>query len=97
MIKPHLLQAKYTARPDASAMRNIVNGIFHAIRSGCALRQLQKDYPPWGTVYRWGTARRDSADVAIRTMIYAAGVNAHRLGQCHHEASSSNQHKQVRG
>jgi hypothetical protein len=34
-------------------LREIVNGIFYVMRSGCAWRQLPTDLPPWSTVYRW--------------------------------------------
>ena len=41
-------------------MREIVNGIFYVMRSGCPWRQLPKDLPPWSTVYRWFAAWRDA-------------------------------------
>ena len=34
-------------------MREIVNGIFYVMRSGCPWRLLPSDLPPWSTVYRW--------------------------------------------
>jgi len=32
-------------------MRQILNGIFYVLRSGCAWRLLPHDYPAWSTVY----------------------------------------------
>jgi len=40
-------------------MREIVNGIFYVMRSGCPWRLLPNDFPPWGTIYRWFAAWRD--------------------------------------
>jgi putative transposase len=40
-------------------MREIVNGIFYALRAGCSWRLLPSDLPPWQTVYRWFAAWRD--------------------------------------
>jgi putative transposase len=32
-------------------MRQILNGLFYVLRSGCAWRLLLHDYPAWSTVY----------------------------------------------
>jgi transposase len=40
-------------------MREIVNGIFYVMRSGCPWRLVPSDLPPWGTIYRWFAAWRD--------------------------------------
>jgi transposase len=60
VIEPHLPPARTTGRPRAWPLREIVNGIFYVMRSGCAWRQLPTDLPPWGTVYRWFVAWRDA-------------------------------------
>src|SRR5262249_41446807 len=60
VIEPHLPPARTTGRPRAWPLREIVNGIFYVMRSGCAGRQLPTDLPPWGTVYRWFVAWRDA-------------------------------------
>jgi len=39
-------------RPEHTR-REILNGIFYAVRSGCAWRLLPNDLPPWGTVYHY--------------------------------------------
>lgn len=42
-------------RPREVEMREVLNGIFYLLRSGCSWRMLPKDLPPWGTVhyYYW--------------------------------------------
>jgi transposase len=34
-------------------MREILNGIFYILRSGCAWRLLPHEFPPWSTVYHY--------------------------------------------
>src|SRR2546421_8271493 len=38
-------------RPRSVDMRQILNGIFYLLRSGCAWCLLPHDYPAWSTVY----------------------------------------------
>lgn len=59
VIEPHLPAAKSTGRPRSWPMREIINGIFYVMRSGCPWRLLPNDLPPWGTIYRWFVAFRD--------------------------------------
>ena len=40
VIEPHLPPARATGRPRAWPLREIVNGIFYVMRSGCAWQQL---------------------------------------------------------
>ena len=40
-------------------MREIINGIFYVMRSGCPWRLLPSDLPPWSTIYRWFATFRD--------------------------------------
>ena len=47
-------------RPPTLDRRSLVNGIFYAVRSGCAWRLLPSDFGPWQTVY--GCFRRWSQD-----------------------------------
>jgi transposase len=42
-------------------MREIINGIFYVMRSGCPWRLLPSDLPPWSTVYRWFATFRDDS------------------------------------
>ena len=57
---PSATGAKGIGRPRGWPLREIVNGIFYVMRSGCPWRQLPKDLPPWSTVYRWFAAWRDA-------------------------------------
>ena len=47
-------------------LRQVVNGIFYLLRSGCSWRMLPKDFPPYTTVYeyyrRW---RRDGTVLRV--------------------------------
>jgi putative transposase len=43
--------AKPGGRPRSRDPREIVNGIFYFLRSGCAWRLLPHDLPPWSTVH----------------------------------------------
>jgi putative transposase len=54
-IEPLIPAAKPGGRPRTVEMREIFNGIFYLVRSGCSWRMLPKDLPPWGTVhyYYW--------------------------------------------
>jgi transposase len=42
-----------TGRPREWPMREIMNGIFYVLRSGCAWRMIPKCFPPAITVYGW--------------------------------------------
>ena len=59
VIEPHLPAANSTGRPRAWPMREIINGIFYVMRSGCPWRLLPSDLPPWSTIYRWFAQFRD--------------------------------------
>lgn len=52
----HLFSYK-TGRPPKYSPRNILNGIFYVLRTGCQWRMLPLDFPPWEAVYasfkRW--------------------------------------------
>jgi putative transposase len=52
-LKPHLPAPKATGRPRMHTTREILNAIFYIVRSGCALRLLPNDFPPWKTVYHY--------------------------------------------
>ena len=59
VIRPHLPSPNITGRPRAWPMREIINGIFYVMRSGCPWRLLPSDLPPWSTIYRWFAKFRD--------------------------------------
>lgn len=54
-IKPLIPPPKPGGRPREVKMREVFNGIFYLVRSGCSWRMLPNDFPPWGTVhyYYW--------------------------------------------
>src|SRR3954453_4192869 len=45
--------AKTGGRPPIHSRREILNGIFYAVRRGCAWKLLPHDLPPWRTVYHY--------------------------------------------
>lgn len=49
-LAPHLPMPKARGRPRLHSVREILNAIFYALRSGCAWRLLPHDLPPWKTV-----------------------------------------------
>lgn len=51
ILEPLIPPAKTGGRPRRVEMRQILNGIFYMLRSGCAWRLLPHDYPAWSTVY----------------------------------------------
>lgn len=59
-LKPYLPRAKSNStkggRPPAS-LKEVINGIFYVLTTGCSWRSLPHDFPHWGTVYgyyyRW--------------------------------------------
>jgi putative transposase len=51
ILEPLIPSAKPGGRPRSVDMRQILNGIFYLLRSGCAWRLLPHDYPAWSTVY----------------------------------------------
>ena len=59
VIAPHLPKPCAAGRPRAWPMREILNGIFYAMRAGCPWWLLPNDFPPWETIYRWFAAWRD--------------------------------------
>jgi len=42
-------------------MREIVNGIFYVLRTGCPWRLIPSDLPPWSTLWRWFRLWRDES------------------------------------
>ena len=60
VIEPHLPEPSERGRPRSWPLREIVNGIFYVMRAGCPWRLVPSDLPPWGTLYRWFAALRDT-------------------------------------
>jgi putative transposase len=52
-IEPYLPAANQRGRPRSHGLRDILNGVFYVLKSGCPWRLLPRDFPPWRTVYHW--------------------------------------------
>jgi transposase len=53
VLEPLLPAAKPGGRPRRVDLRQIVNGIFYLLRTGCAWRYLPGEYGPWSTVFHY--------------------------------------------
>lgn len=57
VLKPLIPAAKPGGHPRTANMREVVNGIFYVLRTGCPRDMMPKDLPPYSTVYyyfrRW--------------------------------------------
>lgn len=53
ILEPLIPPAKPGGRPREQDMREILNGMFYLLRTGCAWRMLPHDLPRWGTVYHY--------------------------------------------
>lgn len=70
LIKHLVPEAKPGGRPEEYAKREILNGIFYLVRSGCAWRMLPHDLPPWRTVYYYfWTWRKDGTWTQIHDLL----------------------------
>lgn len=61
MAADRAVSATAEAAPSwrARSTREIVNGIFYVLRSGCPWRLVPSDLPPWSTLWRWFRLWRD--------------------------------------
>ncbi len=57
IMEPLIPPAKPGGHPRTVDMREVVNGIFYVLRTGCGWEMLPHDLPPYSTVYyyfrRW--------------------------------------------
>lgn len=60
LIMPHLPTDNLVGRPRLHSWRDILNGIFYLLRTGCQWRYLPKEFPPWQSVYRYFRKLGDS-------------------------------------
>ena len=51
LLEPLLSRAEKRGRPPKWPTRQIADGVFYLLRSGCSWRMLPREYPPWQTVY----------------------------------------------
>lgn len=53
ILEPLIPAGKPGGRPRQVEMRDVLNGIFSVLRSGCAWRMIPREYPPRSTVYHY--------------------------------------------
>jgi putative transposase len=71
LLIPH---AKPGGRPRTANMREVLNGIFYVLKTGCQWENLPKDLPPSGTVfYYFNRSRKEQVwpqmNVALRERV----------------------------
>jgi putative transposase len=52
-VKPLVPAIRPGGHPGNHSRRQILDGIFYVVRSGCSWRMLPHDFPPWQTVYHY--------------------------------------------
>jgi len=52
LIEPHI-PVYPGGRPRITSLRDVVDGVFYILRTGCQWRYLPKDFPPKSTVWRY--------------------------------------------
>jgi putative transposase len=60
ILEPLIPAAKPGGRPRTVEMREVLNGIFYVLKTGCQWDQLPHDFPPKGTVYGYYNQWRKS-------------------------------------
>lgn len=50
---PDTIRSDKRGRPREHTKREILNGIFYILRSGCSWRMLPHDFPHWTIVYHY--------------------------------------------
>jgi putative transposase len=53
ILEPLIPPAKTGGHPRTVNMREVVNGIFYLLRTGCGWEMLPHDLPPYSTVYHY--------------------------------------------
>ncbi|HYX38494.1 MAG TPA: transposase [Oligoflexus sp.] len=53
VLKIFMPPEKFDGRPRTYQFREILNGIFYVVRTGCQWRQMPHDLPPWQTSYHY--------------------------------------------
>ena len=74
VLQPHLPGPAARGRPWKHTLREILDGIFYVVRTGCQWRCLPHEYAPWQTVYWWFRRFRldgtwDRLNAALRTRV----------------------------
>ena len=55
LLAPLIPPAKLRGRPRTTGMRQLLDGLFYLVRTGCQWRHLPPPaaFPPWRTVYEY--------------------------------------------
>lgn len=51
LLEPLIPPVKPGGRPRSTEMREVVSGVFYALKGGIPWRMLPHEFPPWQTVY----------------------------------------------
>ena len=78
LVSPHIPKPTGSGGRIRNA-RLVLNGMFHALRSGTAWRDLPERYGPWQTVYHWFNRWR--RDGTLRKMADALQERLHGCGR----------------
>ena len=57
-LAPHLPPTRGWGRPRVHPWRELLDGMFYVVRTGCQWRALPHEFPPWKTVYHYWRAWR---------------------------------------
>ncbi len=57
-LAPYLPPPRARGRPRLHRWRELLNGMFYVVRTGCQWRALPHEFPPWKTVYHYWRAWR---------------------------------------
>ena len=79
MIKDHFATGNY-GNVRKYDRRNLINGVFYIIKTGCQWRFLPEEYPPWKTVYSFYKRARDK-DIWERMMRDLVTQSRVRMGR----------------
>jgi putative transposase len=70
LIAPHVAQKAGSGKKRTVDIREVLNAIFHRIRTGCQWRMLPSDFPAWYHVwYYYRTWRNDGTLERINTIL----------------------------
>ncbi len=58
LLEPYLPAQKWRGRPRLHSPREILNGVFYVLKTGCQWRMLPREFPPWKTVFHYFRAWR---------------------------------------
>lgn len=75
-IEPLIPPAKRGGRKRSTNMREVLNGLFYVLKTGCQWDMLPHDFPPKGTVYHYfnqwskdGTLERMNANLRVQVRL----------------------------